>query len=227
MSQMNRGRCSFSTWKKLDNANELKGENSFVWIYLSDCNLMWSYLFWKITHCSRGPELLLFCLDKIAFLGLCILKELVLKFLHPVFKSLIKKNKWMAIKHLKSVNTMPGLPFWLLCEPVWNHRGGGTAGGRAGGSCIPPLETELRIQHPDCHYKPIRYKRCRDRSGTTLHGLSEYPVTVHWTLNLYWVKPLHRAHLVVSDSSPDLNVTAFVGFYMGWVSGISTTSDYG
>lgn len=164
---------------------------------------------------------------KIAFLGLCILKELVLKFLHPVFKSLIEKNKWMAIKHLKSVNTMPGLPFWLLCEPVWNHRGGGTAGGRAGGSCIPPLETELRIQHPDCHYKPIRYKRCRDRSGTTLHGLGEYPVTVHWTLNLYWVKPLHRAHLVVSDSSPDLNVTAFVGGYMWWVSGISPTSDYG
>lgn len=32
------------------------------------------------------------------FLGLCILKELVLKFLHPVFKSSIKKL--MAIKHV-------------------------------------------------------------------------------------------------------------------------------
>jgi len=40
MSQINRGRYSFSPWKKLDNANEFTEEIRFTWIYLSDCNLM-------------------------------------------------------------------------------------------------------------------------------------------------------------------------------------------
>lgn len=42
----------------------LKEEISFIWIYLPDCNLMWSYLFWKITHCTTGSELHLSCLKK-------------------------------------------------------------------------------------------------------------------------------------------------------------------
>ncbi|KAL1280527.1 hypothetical protein QQF64_015127, partial [Cirrhinus molitorella] len=64
----------------------------------------------------------------------------------------------------------------------------GKAGGRAGGSCIPPLETELRIQHPDCCFKPIGYKRCR--TGV------EPPFTV-------WVKGIGRRMLAPGAQGQD------------------------